>query len=80
MPDVHGNLVPACEILQLNPAARSMIRDNKTHQLHNVIAAGAKEGMLTMDQSLTALCKAGRITKETALHYGDNPEQLQRSL
>ena len=80
VPDVQGNLVPACEILQLTPAARSMIRDNKTHQLHNVIAAGAKEGMLTMDQSLTALCKAGRIAKETALHYCDNPEQLQRNL
>ena len=80
VPDIHGNLVPACEILQLNPAARSMIRDNKTHQLQNVIAAGSKEGMMTMDQSLTALCKAGRITKETALHYADNPEQLQRSL
>ena len=80
VPDIHDNLVPACEILQLNPAARSMIRDNKTHQLQNVIAAGSKEGMMTMDQSLTALCKAGRITKETALHYADNPEQLQRSL
>lgn len=80
VPDVQGNLVPACEILQLTPAARSMIRDNKTHQLHNVIAAGAKDGMLTMDQSLTALCKAGRIAKETALHYCDNPEQLQRNL
>ena len=80
VPDIHGNLVPACEILQLNPAARSMIRDNKTHQLQNVIAAGSKEGMMTMDQSLSALCKAGRITKETALHYADNPEQLQRSL
>ena len=80
VPDVQGNLVPACEILQLNAAARSMIRDNKTHQLQNVIAAGSKEGMLTMDQSLLALWKAGRITAETALHYADNPEQLQRSL
>lgn len=80
VPDVHGNLVPACEILQLNAAARSMIRDNKTHQLQNVIATGGREGMLSMDQSLTALCKDGRITKETALHFADNPDQLQRNL
>ena len=80
LPDVNGGLVPACEIMHMNSAIRSLIRDNKSHQIDNVIAAGAKEGMVSMDQSILALFKAGTITKETALAYAENPEQLRRSL
>ena len=80
LPDTEGGLVPACEIMHLNSAIRSMIRDNKGHQIDNAIAAGGSEGMISMDQSILALYKAGKITKETALEYADHPEQLQRSL
>ena len=64
----------------MNSAIRSLIRDSKTHQIDNAIAAGGGEGMVTMDQSILALCKAGAITPETALSYADNPEQLRRRL
>ena len=80
LPDVNGGLVPACEIMHMNSAIRSLIRDNKSHQIDNVIAAGAKEGMVSMDQSILALFKAGTITKETALAYAENPEQLRRNM
>ena len=80
LPDTEGGLVPACEIMHLNSAIRSMIRDNKGHQIDNAIAAGGSEGMISMDQSILALYKAGKITKETALEYADHPEQLLRSL
>ena len=36
--------------------------------------------MITMDQSILNLYKAGRITEETALDYADNPEQMIRRL
>ena len=80
LPDVNGALIPACEILRVNAAVRSMVRDNKTHQITAAMAAGGREGMNTMDQALAGLCKAGRITKETALHYADKPEALERLL
>ena len=80
VPDISGQLIPAFEVLHVNSAARSLIRDNKTHQLAPVIAAGSGEGMLSMDQSLLDLCKAGRITRATALEYADNPDQLLRRL
>ena len=80
LPDVNGGLVPACEIMHMNSAIRSLIRDNKSHQIDNVIAAGAKEGMVSMDQSILALFKAGTITQETALAYAENPEQLRRNM
>ena len=80
LPGTRGELVPAFEIMHMNSAIRSLIRDSKTHQIDNAIAAGGGEGMITMDQSILALCKAGAITPETALSYADNPEQLRRRL
>ena len=80
LPDCHGGMVPACEILQLSSAVKSMIRDNKNHQIDNVIASGGKEGMCTMDQSIAALFRSGMISRETALEYADHPEQLARQL
>ena len=80
VPDMNGGLVPAFEIMHVNNAIRSLIRDSKTHQIDNAIAAGGAEGMISMDQSLLALHKAGRITAETALSYADNPEQLRRRM
>ena len=80
LPDKTGGVVPAYEIMQMNSAIRSLIRDNKTHQIDNAIASGAGEGMITMDQSILNLYKAGEITRETALEYSDNPDQLQRRM
>ena len=80
LPDKDGGMVPACEVMHTNSAVRSLIRDNKNHQIDNVIAAGGKEGMISMDQSILALYQAGKITKETALHYADHPEQMKRTI
>lgn len=55
LPDCHHGMVPACEILHLNSAVRCVIRDNRNHQIDNVIASGAREGMCSMDQSIAAL-------------------------
>lgn len=80
LPDREGGMIPACEIMHMNSAIRSMIRDNKNHQIDNAIASGAKEGMVSMDQAILALYHEGKITKETALLYADRPEQIKRSL
>lgn len=81
LPGANGNhLVPAFEVMHVNSAIRSLIRENKTHQLDNAIASSGSEGMITMDQSILALAKAGSISPETAEAYADNPEQLKRRL
>ena len=80
LPDPHGGMVPAYEIMQVTGAVRSMIRENKTYQIDNAIASGAKEGMVSMDQAVVELYRAGKITKETALHYCDRPGQVLRQL
>lgn len=80
LPDVNGGLVPAFEIMHMNNAIRSLIRDSKTHQIDSAIAAAGGEGMISMDQSILNLYKSGRITKDTALLHTENPEQLRRRL
>ena len=80
VPDVDGGQIPVFEIMHMTGAIRSMIRDCKNHQLPGAIASGSSEGMVSMDQSLFAVWKAGRITRQTALEYADNPEQMLRRL
>lgn len=80
LPDVNGELIPAYEIMHMDNAIRNMIRDNKNHQINNAIAAGGASGMISMDQYLLNMYQKKQITKETALEYADNPEQLARRL
>jgi len=80
LPDIHGNMIPAFEIMHMNSAIRGLIRDNKNHQIDNAITAGRSEGMISMDQSILTHYRNGLISKETALSYADHPEQLQRQL
>ena len=80
LPDKNGGVVPAYEIMHVNNAIRSLIRENKSHQIDNVISSGSSEGMISMDQSILALYKAGKITMESALEYSDNTDQLRRRL
>ena len=80
LPTVDGQLVPAFEIMHLNNAVRSMVRDSRIHQIDSVIQTSMAEGMISMDESILRLYKAGRITSETALHSAMNPDQLQKKL
>ncbi len=80
LPSVEGGLVPAFEIMHMTPAIRSLIRENKCHQIDNAITAGSGDGMMSMDQSILMLYKAGHITRETALDYADHPDILARRL
>ena len=78
IPSVDGSLVPAFEVMLLTPAIRNMIRESKVHQIDSAIFAGAAMGMITMDQSIFNLYKAGRITTDTALQYSVNLEEMRK--
>ena len=80
LPDVNGGQTPAFEIMHMNSAIRSLIRDSKNHQIAAAIAAGGNEGMITMDDSILQLCRKGIITEKTAVDYADNPDQMRRRL
>jgi len=45
-----------------------------------VIQTAAAEGMISMDESILRLYRAGRISAETAIHSAMAPDQMQRKL
>jgi twitching motility protein PilT len=69
----------ATEILVATPAIRNLIREGKTHQIYSALQAGAKYGMVTLDQSIADLVKRGTISYETGLekcHHADDFNRL----
>jgi twitching motility protein PilT len=76
IPRIGGGLVAAYEVLVANSAVRNLVKDGKTHQLRNSLVTGQKEGMVTFEQSLSALIAAGAITYEDALARSLYPKDI----
>ena len=75
--DGKGRAV-ACEVMVATSAIRNLIREGKTHQMYSAIQAGKQYGMVTMDQSLADLVRAGRVTYEVALERSNNPGEFKQ--
>ena len=70
--------VLASEIMIVNHAVRSLIREQKIHQLYSVLQTGQKEGMRTMNQTLYELYINRVIALEEAVARSNDPEDLLR--
>ena len=68
------------ELMTMTPAIRNMIRENKIPQIDGMIYSASSDTMFSMDTSLAALCRSGRITREEALSHASNPEMLKKKL
>jgi twitching motility protein PilT len=79
--DVKGRVL-ACEILVVTKTAQEAIRDaTRTGNLKDIIENGRTQyQMQSFDQHLAELCRAGKITMDTAVHYATNPADLQRAM
>ena len=70
--------VLAAEVLIVNHAVRSLVREQKIHQLYSVIQTGQKEGMRTMNQALYELYVNRVISLDDALARSSDPDDLMR--
>jgi len=70
----------AAEVLVPTPAVRNLIRESKSHQIYSVLQTGGSHGMQTMDASLAALVRAGKITTQLAESRAHSPEEMRRLL
>ncbi|MDR1959662.1 MAG: PilT/PilU family type 4a pilus ATPase [Planctomycetaceae bacterium] len=57
------------EILVVNSAIRVMIRDEKSHQMNNVMQTNYESGMRTLEQSMEEIVMTGKISQKTAVLY-----------
>lgn len=69
--------VPAIEIMLKNHAVENLIRENKTHQLDSVIETSLKDGMVSLDRSLSDLVRRGLISINDAMLYSKNRQYLE---
>lgn len=69
IPKISGGRLVACEIMIANHAVRNIIREGKTHQLDNIIATSASEGMIGLDKVLAEYVNKGEISLDDALTW-----------
>jgi twitching motility protein PilT len=72
--------VPAFEIMVATTAVRNMVRENKTYQLSQLMDTQSKQGMRSLNQSLTELVQDNITTAEQVLPLSPNQEELEKTL
>lgn len=77
LPRISGGRIVACEIMMANNAVKNLIREEKTHQLDNVIQTSASEGMISLDKVLAELVNKGEITLDDALIWALDPKSFK---
>ncbi|MFH2137012.1 MAG: PilT/PilU family type 4a pilus ATPase [Candidatus Omnitrophota bacterium] len=81
MPLQDGSgVVPAVEIMLINPMVMKLIRENKTERLQSTLRSFSDQGMITFNQSLVSLVQSNRISLESALANSSNPEALKMNI
>jgi len=67
--------IAAREVMFANTAIASLIREEKVHQIPNVISTGVREDMVSINESLAELVERGLVTFETAYPHFDDPDK-----
>ncbi len=67
--------VAAREVMLVTSALQNLIREDKIHQIQNVMATSSRENMVTLDQSLGELVERGAVTFETAYPWFEDVEK-----
>ncbi len=75
-----GGRALACEVMVATPAIRSLIRDDKVHQIYSALQSGAQHGMQTMNKSLYQLYMQNEIDLEQALRVSSDPKEFKRMI
>ncbi len=73
--DGRGRVV-AYELLIVNRAVSSLIREDKAFQIRSVLQTGAAQGMCTLDSSLAALVRSGVVRRDEALRHAEEPQRI----
>lgn len=81
LPTADGNgRVAAFEVMHSTPAIRSLIREAKTHQIQSTVQTSRAQGMITMDDALYDLYRAGTIERDVALQFAQDINTLRKKI
>ena len=77
---VGGGRTMAAEIMLATQNIRALIREGKTHQIDNVIATSASDGMISLDKVIAGMITKGDISLEDGLMWASDPKLLKSML
>ena len=80
LPCLQGGRVLAAEVMMMNAGIRTLIRDNKTHQIDNAISTGSQDGSIAMDSSLILLYRQGKISRFSCITAARDPEYVKKAI
>ncbi len=81
LPRVGSGRVAIHEILINNSAIANLIRENKIHQIYSQMQLNQqKTGMMTQTQCMAQNIKSNLITKEDALRFSTQPQELLNTI
>ena len=81
IPTIDGDgRVAAFEVMHANHAVRNLIREGKSHQLATVMQTNRKMGMIAMDDAIAQLFYEGKIDREMAVQYAQDPDGMQNKV
>ena len=72
--------VAAFEVMHANHAVRNLIREGKSHQLTSVMQTNRKLGMITMDEAIQQLYFNGRISRDMAIQFAQDPDAMENKI
>jgi len=73
-------MAPACEVMVCTSAVRNCIRENRIHEIPNIIETSRSIGMCSLDESIKGLYFNGMISRQQALAQATRPDLLSRAL
>ena len=76
LPRAGGGMIAAYEVLVATSPVRGLIKEGKTHQLRNTLLTGQRDGMVTFEQSLSALVQQSLISYDDALARSLYPREI----
>ena len=76
LPRIGGGRVAAYEVLVATSAVRNLIREGKTRQIRNVVSTGQRDGMQTLEASMSELVAAGKVSYDVAVAFASYPTEI----
>jgi twitching motility protein PilT len=78
LPRIGGGRVAAFEVLLANHAVRNLIKEGKSSQIRNVVMTNLREGMQTLEASLSELVANGVIDHDVARLRSVHPGEVRQ--
>ncbi len=77
LPAVGGGRVAAFEILMATNAVRNLVKEGKSNQIRNILQTNVREGMQTIERSLSQLYQSGQVSLEEARARSLYPDEIK---